>query len=475
MIRRVATCWVAAVAIACTAPSPPPAEAEGEEPSAGAVGAPVAATLDGADADVAASIRELLEAARAAPQDGSARGRLGMAYEVATFNRAALESYRQAEALDPDEPRWSYYRAMLEALLGDPAAAVETMGRSIRLDPDYLPAYLHRATWLLDLGRGDEALADLDHVESVEPGNPAATMARARVLLNRGEPGEALARLDALAARVRHPYIQQLRGRALRDMGRLDEALAVLKAADAGSKRPGWPDPRHDEKAAFKTGFGAELMQAGRMMAKGQTDEAIALLEGLHERRPGDVATTNNLAVAYMSSGRLDRAEALLERSIQRSPGYFPFRLNLAEIYTRQRRVDDALEQLDRALELNPTLAQAHEQKGTLLMRTRRLSEALAAYESAALYDARNPRPFLNSAIIEQELDNYVAARDKARQAIAVQPGLGAAHYLVAMASIELGDWAEAERALQQARAVGFSAQRLDAADAMLNQRRGNG
>ena len=467
LIRRAAAIAVAAVAIGCTASDP--ATSGGREAEA----APVEVGLEGADPDVAASIRELIEEARAEPADAGARGRLGMAYEVATFNFAALKSYEQAERLDPQQPRWPYYRAMLESVTGQPEAAVETMGRAIALDASYLPAYLHRASWLLDLGRDAEALRDLEHVESVEPGNPAAVMARARVQLNRGESQAALAALDRLAARVRHPYIQQLRGRALRDLGRTDEAIAVLKAASAGSKRPGWPDPWHDEKVVYKTGFGVELMQAGKMMARGETAEAIVLLESLHEQRPTDVATINNLSVAYMSTRQLDRAETLLVQSVERFPGYFPFRLNLAEIYNRQRQPERALEQLEHALELNPTLGQAHEQKGLILMRARRLTESLAAFEAASLYDARNPRSFLNAAIIEQELGNHASARDRARQAASIQPTLGAAHYIVALAAIELADWDEAQAALDQCRAVGFNAGRIDRAQQQLAARRG--
>lgn len=441
-------------------------------PGAAGVGAPVAAPIEGIDPDIAAQLQELLQAARDAPMDATARGRLGMAYDVSDMSRAALESFRQASQLDPDNPKWTYYRALGEAGTGDLDQALGSIDRVLELAPSYSAAHLYQGQWLQDLGREAEALAAFRQATSLEPANPAGRMGEARILLNRGENDAALALLQGLAETYKHPYIQQLIGRAYRQKGDLDRAEAVLKSAGAGSRPPGWPDPWNDEKVAFQTGFGAKLRQAGKLMNSGKAAEALVLLEGLRDERPGDVATLNNLSVSYLQANRMADAKAVLLDAVQRHPDYFPFRLNLAEIYRRERDGGNSLAQLDEALRINPTLSQAWQQKSSLMIAMRRIPDALDAMNKAILYDARNSRLFMSAAVLEYQLKRYPQALARADQAISVEPNSGPAHLVRATTLMELGKFDEAESALAQAERLGVSEKRISSTRKQLAARK---
>ena len=107
--------------------------------------------LDAADTNVALVLQEQINAASARPDDGAVRGNLGLAYEANGFEQAALESYRQAEALAADEFEWPYLQALLIAHQGEPEEALAHLARSLVINPDYVSSWLWRGNLLLDL------------------------------------------------------------------------------------------------------------------------------------------------------------------------------------------------------------------------------------------------------------------------------------------------------------------------------------
>ncbi len=57
-----------------------------------------------------------------------------------------METYTQAEALDPCDFRWPYFRAVLVAESGDFDSAVPIIDHALTLDPEYAPAWLYKGT-----------------------------------------------------------------------------------------------------------------------------------------------------------------------------------------------------------------------------------------------------------------------------------------------------------------------------------------
>ena len=97
-------------------------------------------------------------------------------------------------------------------------------------------------------------------------------------------------------------------GAALNRLGRHDEALPKLQAAEKqGLKKPGLD---------FEIGWA--LLRAGRL------DEAVRRLKAYEEAKPGAAMTSELLGQAYTSLGYLDDAEAMFKQALKRNPRLEP-------------------------------------------------------------------------------------------------------------------------------------------------------
>ena len=119
----------------------------------------------------------------------------------------------------------------------------------------------------------------------------AQALREARDLIDRKQYADAMARLDRLSAeRPREPQARFLKGIALTDQGRSDEAIAVFRALLADF--PELPEPR------------------------------------------------NNLAVLYAQKGEYALARDELERTVQTAPDYAVAHENLGDVYARLAEVE---------------------------------------------------------------------------------------------------------------------------------------
>ena len=302
------------------------------------------------DPEIAAQLESLRGAVLEAPSDAGHWAALGMAFEMAGRNGAAERCYRQAELLDPTEPRYPYYTALIRSVAGDLEGALTAMDRVLALDDGYVSAWLYRGQWLLDLGRVEEARDGYQHATVLDRGSHVAWVGLARSLLRLGEARQAIAIAEPLLQRYRHPQVYQLLGLAYREVGDFDRARMALARARPGP-RVSWSDPWNQAKLAYEVGFGAGMRRAEFLLDRGRPAKAIELLEELREDRPDDVALLNNLSVAYGQTGRPELALQVLRESIERHPDYYPFHLNIANRYHERGEIERALEHLDRAIE----------------------------------------------------------------------------------------------------------------------------
>jgi tetratricopeptide (TPR) repeat protein len=119
----------------------------------------------------------------------------------------------------------------------------------------------------------------------------AATLREAKDLLDKKQYAAATAKLDQqIAQRPREPQARFMKGLALADEGRTDDAMAVFQAIL--SEYPELPEPR------------------------------------------------NNLAVLYAKKGEYARARDELERAVQAAPDYAVAHANLGDVYARLAEVE---------------------------------------------------------------------------------------------------------------------------------------
>jgi Flp pilus assembly protein TadD len=119
----------------------------------------------------------------------------------------------------------------------------------------------------------------------------AQSLRDARDLIDRKQYGDAMARLDRVTAEhPREPQARFLKGIALADQGRTDDAIALFRALLADF--PELPEPR------------------------------------------------NNLAVLYAQKGEYALARDELERAVQTAPDYAVAHENLGDVYARLAEVE---------------------------------------------------------------------------------------------------------------------------------------
>ena len=434
---------------------------------------PIIVGLDSTDANVVAVLRESIEAAQANPESGSRRGTLGLAYEANGYDAAALESYAQAEALDGEAFEWPYLQAILLQQQARFDEALERMDRALEIDPDYAPAWLWRGYWLLDVDRIDEAETSFSNAGDLGAGAPAV-VGQSRVHLRRGNAAAALELLEPLSETLDHPLVLRMLGRALRDLGRLDDArVALSKGREA--RQLTWEDPVLDRRTAFIAGFGGRMLKAESLVASGEAAEALPTLEELVIDFPEHATLLNLLAVAYSQTGDAERSLTILEQAVELAPEYYPLHLNLAGAYDDLGDTEKALDYLDRAIVIHPTFSVAHERKGVVLMRMGRYEEALAALDTAARHDARDPEVFYFAGVIESNFERWQPAIERFEQAIDVDPAFTKAYIHMARSYGELRRFDDAREALAKADALGTQAQDARSARAWLDRLEASG
>ncbi len=174
-------------------------------------------------------IVEVIQTARAAavaePGNGAKRAALAMVLHGNDLLELAEQTYVQALALDPDQARWWYQLAKVQAARGALDEAMASLDRAESLEPAYAPIHWRRGYWLLDLGRLEEASAAFNRALSISPTEPAARVGLARSKLLAGRNEEAIAVLE--------PIVQDLP-----QVGYLHQLLASAYAPPAAFRKP---------------------------------------------------------------------------------------------------------------------------------------------------------------------------------------------------------------------------------------------
>ena len=420
--------------------------------------APISVALEDADPDIAGGISDLIAAVRAAPQSGELRGRLAMAYEMNGFPEAALTTYAQAAALDPEEFAWPYFRALLLGRSGDLPAALTSVEQAITIDQDYVPAWLWQGKWSMDTG--DEGAAEIAYrrAQDLGAGSPAIA-GLAQIRLRQGRPSQAVALLESVSPERSHPQLHRMLGEAYRSLGRDEDARIAFARGKLASPLE-WFDPRQFRKTEYVWGFKNQMAHAGDLLLAGMTKEALAILDVWEDRYPDDPALLTNLGRAYLNLDDLDRAYEILLRGVSvhssaHSVGYH-FHFHLGRLYVRRRDDEKALFHLDKAAELNPAQPYPHEERGKILLRQGRTDDGIEALDVAVQKGIPNVENLLNAAgIAEAARGRWPDAIERFRQATAANPAFTEAYLHLARSLGQTRRFDEAREALDWAARLG--------------------
>lgn len=419
-----------------------------------AVARPPEPDMSRADDDLREGVAALLAGALAAPESGEMRGRLAMAYDINEFERAAVATYEQAQALDPQRFEWPYFRALLLGQASDYEGALRALDRAAAIDPDYVPLWLWRGQWLRELGRHDEAIeafrrASAMGAESVaEPGV-------AQILLDTDQAVAAAALLEPMVEEDPHPHLHRMLGQAYRALGRPDDArIAMARGRQAAPLR--WFDPRRSQRTGYILGYSGQLRYAQDLIRVGTVDDALDVIEAIRAPQQGDPALVATRAWALTVAGRLDEAVDALREGIERHPDYYRFHRHLAQAYKKKGDRELLRHHLQAVVAANPADAWAHEQLGLLATQEGRHDDALAAFDEALRHGAENPVIVLHTAaMIEGARERWDEAIGRFERAVVIDESFTVGFIYLARSLAEAGRLDDAKERLAWAERLG--------------------
>lgn len=225
-----------------------------------------------------------------------------------------------------------------------------------------------------------------------------------------------------------------LAAEALAKLGRTDEALAWLGAADPARPRlaamrvgllldAGRGAEAAGEASELERQGGEALVALGAVhAARGDWPGAIAVLERAVAADPDDLEASFRLATALERGGRSGEAIEQFGRILEAVPDFAPALNYLGYLWIeRGERVDEALAMVDRAVRIDPDNGAYVDSLGWGFFRLGRFAEAVAALERAArlLPEDATVRYHLGDALLA------TGARDRAARAYREATRLG--------------------------------------------------
>jgi tetratricopeptide (TPR) repeat protein len=233
----------------------------------------------------------------------------------------------EARRLFPTNPGAAVEHAWIAHFRNDWATAAERWERARETCPDYTSPFVFGGAALRHLGRYDDADDVLSEARRRFPDDGAAAFEFCSVAQARRDWVETLSRSEYAMARFPdHPQPLALGGLALREMGRLDEAEALLHSA-----RERFPD---DLPAAIEYARIADA-RSDRAEAHRRWTEARAV-------GPNHEAGFIGGAIALRADGRDDEAEVLLRQAIILAPTAIHPRIELVRIAEARGNWDEA-------------------------------------------------------------------------------------------------------------------------------------
>lgn len=311
--------------------------------------------------------RQAIERHKEKPARADAWHQLGRTYHMLGQVDEALEAYRQAIELAPDEADIWYDLGEAYRALDRLDEAGEAYQQVIGAEPEYAWAYHNLG--LIAERRGDDQAA-LDFY---------------RQAIERHETGP-----DQALAWDRLGDVYRATDRPIQAIEAYQQAIKLA---------PAEVRPRQSLGQVYQ--------------ALNRADEAIQTFQQAIELDPEDARTWNSLGDVYQSQARLAEAEAAFQKAIEIDADYaLPYH-NLGRLYEEQQQYEAALSFYRQAIErhtLADNQAVAWSELGDVYSTLEQTDKAIAAYQQAIELDPGYAWPYHNLGLVCEQQENYEAA-----------------------------------------------------------------
>ncbi len=154
----------------------------------------------------------------------------------------------------------------------------------------------------------------------------------------------------------------------------------------------------------------------------GRLDEALVSYDQALTLNSGHADTHNNRGNVLHDLHRLDEALACYDQVLALQPDFAPAYSNRGNVLSDLKRFDEALASFDQALALQSDYAEAHNNRGNVLRNLNRLDEALACYDQALTFNPDYVEAYNNQGLTLQNLGMFEMALVSYDRAVELKP-----------------------------------------------------
>jgi protein O-GlcNAc transferase len=319
-------------------------------------------------------------AIEAEPRYAEAHANLGAVLARLGRYDEAVACYERALRINPQLNAARLNLGLARYRAGALTAAVDAFKAAYAADPSLLQARQLLGLVLVETGKDAEAIPHLEAAARAEPDEPAVLFALGRAYARRGD-----GRADAVADRLAHtreglPLWHQLRGLALQQENRHDQALAAFEAA-----------------SALNAALPRLFVNIGvSRLALGDHGGARRAFETALARSERDAAAHVYLAWLDEQQDRLTDARRHAELAVTFEGDVAESRGVLGRILLKEGNAAAAIDHLARAVSAEAQnaswrflLAQAYQRVGNAAMAAREFAEARRLKEEEVLRERR--------------------------------------------------------------------------------------
>ena len=370
----------------------------------------------------------------------AAFGLLGQLYLLYDFPEPAGAALGNAEALDPQDPRWPYYLADLTARDGNPEAAVAALDRVLALDPNNSAALIRRGNARFELHQLDDAESDYSLALARDAQQSAARFGLGRLSYERGEFEQAIDHFQAaIQDQPKGSVIHHHMALALRRVGRREDAATHFEQNDHQVVL--FADPLRDRVEQLNVSSEAHYFRGTSALRRGDPRGALDSFLLALEAKPNNARNMFSAGLALIDLGDKQAAETHMRQAIALDGQYREPHFNLALILAERSDYESAERHFRRAAEIDPSDFESSARRADALTRLGRVQEAIEVLNQVLEEEPAMPVALLTLGAAYQADGQTEDARARLQDVLAAAPGAprerAEAHYRLALIASE--------------------------------------
>ncbi len=395
-------------------------------------------------------VKQLNEGKAKKKDMGNAYGTTGMVYHTYSMFESAVQCYKNAAFLMPEDFRWRHLMGLIWLEQNDPAAAITEFKKSAVLNPAYVPSFVKGGNAALELNLIDQARLAYEIALQKKPNDPAALYGLGQVEYQEknykkaAEHFEKVLKLVPEANRVH--YTLALAYRGLNELER-----AKVEMSKQGSVGVTISDPLLDELANLRRGNILKLQQAKLALDAGRPAEAAALYKDVLAEDPENMTALVNIGSAYSMLKKYEDASAAFEKALAIDPKNLNARYNLGFMHAIENRPFQAIASFKAVLKARPDDLEARYMLAKELTKAELFDESIAEYREVVDGNPQNENALMSliSLLDARGLHKEVLERLDHAYSLFPTRALTVASYAFALAASPDKSLRNGERALE--------------------------